>query len=334
MKQGDVKKDRNFHLPDLLVLLICLAGAFCSLWFFRNDLNQALTRMNEQPVGIVTYKYRAAQRRFVDRVLWSRVQRESPVYNGDYIRTAELSEANISFNNGALVSLSENSMIQVFLDAVGAKVDFARGGISVNAEGDAALLLSSGTNLVAVRDGAVNAAMADGGFDLSVTGGQVSLITPEGEREAGSGSAFSFLENGGVESPPQAVVLAPAPAARLLNSGADLLPVEFVWNKVNYSASMVTRIEIARDRAFQHTLTALEEPENDRAVIPLPSGSWWWRVSPVVAGESGEEDGGAGTAARSTGGKLVIVDAPPPAIISPAEGDLYRYQSKAPELRF
>jgi hypothetical protein len=30
----------------------------------------------------------------------------------------------------------------------------------------------------------------------------------------------------------------------------------------------------------------------------------------------------------------VIVDAPPPAIISPAEGDLYRYQSKAPELRF
>jgi hypothetical protein len=30
----------------------------------------------------------------------------------------------------------------------------------------------------------------------------------------------------------------------------------------------------------------------------------------------------------------VIVDAPPPAIISPAEGDVYRYQSKAPELRF
>jgi hypothetical protein len=326
VKQDDVKKERNFHLSDLLVLLICIAGALCSLWFFQNDMNRALTRMNEQPVGTVTYKYRAAQRRFADRVLWSRVQRESPVYNGDYIRTAELSEANISFSNGALVSLTENSMIQVFLDAGGAKVDFARGGISVDAAG-AALFLSSGANQVAVRDGAMNAVSADGSFDLRVTGGQVSFATPEGEQEAGSGSAFSFLEGGVVESPPQAVVISPAPAARVLNVRPDPMPIEFVWNRVNYSASMATRIEIARDRGFQHILTALEEPENDRTVVSLPSGVWWWRVSPTGA-EAGE-DGGAGTA-----GRLAVIDASPPAVISPAEGDLYRYQSKAPELRF
>jgi hypothetical protein len=331
MKQGDGKKDRNFRLPDMLVLLICLAGTLCSLRLFQNDLNRALIRMNEQPVGTVTYKYRAAQRRFVDRVLWSRVQRESPVYNGDYIRTAELSEANISFNNNAIISLSENSMIQVFLDADGARVDFARGGISVKAAGNSALFLSSGANRVTVRDGAVNAVSADGGFDLSVTGGLVSFSTPEGEREAESGSAFSFLGNGGVESPPQAVVISPPAAARFLNAGADSMPVEFVWNRVNYSPSMGTRIEIARDRGFQRILTALEEPESDRAVVRLPSGSWWWRVSPAVIGEAGE---GAGPEGRSAGGRLVVVDAPPPAIISPAEGDLYRYQSKAPELRF
>jgi hypothetical protein len=91
VKQRDVNRDRNFRLPDLCILLICLAGALCFLWLFQNDLNRTLTRMNEQAVGTVTYKYRAAERRFSDRVLWSRVQRESPVYNGDYIRTADLS---------------------------------------------------------------------------------------------------------------------------------------------------------------------------------------------------------------------------------------------------
>jgi hypothetical protein len=321
--------DRNFHLPDLFVLLVCLAGALCSLWFFQNDLNRTLTRMNEQPVGTVSYKYRAAQRRFADRILWSRVQQETPVYNGDYIRTAELSEAGLSFNNGAFVNLSENSMIQVFLEDDGAKVDFARGNISVNTEGGAALLLSTGAGQVAVRDGAASAASADGEFNLQVTGGTASFITGEGTQEIESGAAFTVSEDG-VEPLSQAVVLSPKPGDRLLGSPAGLTPVEFVWNRVNYSASMGTRIEIARDRGFRHSPVIMDVPEDSRAVTELAPGAWWWRISPAVPGEDGSPE----TAGHSAGGKLTIVDASPPVIVSPAEGDVFRYQSRMPELRF
>jgi hypothetical protein len=329
MKQRDVNSNKNFRPPDLCVLLICLAGALYSLWLFQNDLNRTLTRMNEQAVGIITYKYRAAERRFSDRVLWSRVQRESPVYNGDYIRTADLSEANVSFTNGAVISLAENSLIQIFLEGEGAKVDFARGGIAVNAEGGAALLLSSGAGQVEVRNGALAAASADGTFDLRVTGGSVSFITPEGTREAESGAAFTVLEDGSLESPPQVAVVSPRPGARLLNPSALPVPVEFVWNRVNYDASTGTRVEIARDRAFRQPLTAIDVPADDRAAAELPPGAYWWRVSPAAPAEDGAVPVG-----RAAEGKLVIVDASPPLTISPAEGAVYRYQSKAPELRF
>ena len=329
MKRRGLDGDRNFRLPDLLVLLICLAGTLASLRFFQIDLNRSLVRQDKQPVGTVSYKYRTAQRRFADRILWGRVQRETPVYNGDYIRTAELSEASLAFNNGAVVGLLENSMIQVFLDDGGVKVDFARGNVSMNAEGDAALRLSTGAGQVTVRDGAANASSAEGEFSLRVTGGAVSFVTGEETRELESGAALT-VSGGGIESPPQAVVLFPGPAERLPGSPAAVTPVEFVWNRLNYSASMGTRVEIARDRGFRRSLTVMDVPEDSRAVAELSLGVWWWRVSPVVPGENGNPE----PAGRSAGGKLVIVDASPPVIINPAEGDVFRYQSRTPELRF
>jgi hypothetical protein len=224
--------------------------------------------------------------------------------------------------------MSENSLIQIFLEDEGAKVDFTRGGIAVSAEGGAALFLSSGAGQVELRNGAVTAASADGTFDLRVTGGNASFITPEGTREAESGAAFTVLGDGSIESPPQAVVLSPRPGTRLLNPSALSMPVEFVWNRVNYAASTGTRIEIARDRAFLHSLTAMDVPEDNRTVVELPPGAYWWRVSPAAPAEEGIAAG------RSAEGKLAVIDASPPLTLSPAEGAVYRYQSGAPELRF
>lgn len=57
------------------------------------------SKLNEQPIATITFKYKTAPRKFMDRVVWDRLRQDSPVYNGDTIHTATLSEANIWFND-------------------------------------------------------------------------------------------------------------------------------------------------------------------------------------------------------------------------------------------
>jgi len=70
----------TFSFMDFLYIFFCLAGTLLCLGLFWRDLNQTLTRLAENPVGTISYKYRAAQRRFIDRLLWDRLKQESPVY--------------------------------------------------------------------------------------------------------------------------------------------------------------------------------------------------------------------------------------------------------------
>ena len=112
------KRNIRSIVEDIFVILICLAGMSLSLNAFVRELNRALVKFNEEPVATITFKYRSAQRRIDERVLWDRLRQESPIYNLDTIRTAERSEATLHFPDGNSVALSENTMIQVIVDSV------------------------------------------------------------------------------------------------------------------------------------------------------------------------------------------------------------------------
>lgn len=66
------------------------------------------SKLNEQPIATITLKYKTVQRKFMDRVVWDRLRQNYPVYNGDTIHTATLSEANIWFNDGNVMEMIEN----------------------------------------------------------------------------------------------------------------------------------------------------------------------------------------------------------------------------------
>ncbi len=87
---------------DVFVIVFCVSGAAFSLNLFRLDLFQSIASQNKKPMGAVTVKYNNVQRRFSDRVLWSRLTVESPVYLGDLIRVAEYSSATLNINDGVV----------------------------------------------------------------------------------------------------------------------------------------------------------------------------------------------------------------------------------------
>ncbi|MDR1863816.1 MAG: FecR family protein [Treponema sp.] len=291
---------------DFFVYIICIAGVLISLNFFRLDLFRTLTRRTEQPVGVITSTYKAAQRRFSDRVLWDRLRRESPVYNGDFIRTGGLSEATIAIAGGAVIALAENSLVQLHVDDTSARVDISGGGVSVNAaDSGSALILASGGSQVRVESGAVVSAGVDGeDFRFRVVEGNASF----------SG-----------EPPPaarEAAALYPRPAAGLINPGPEKLTVPFRWDRTNLDPEEPVLLEIAEDRNFSRLVFA-EDFTGDSAVAELVGGSYFWRVS-----------AGGGPVSSFDTFSLKVIDAPPPVLIAPVEGYQYRFRVKRPPVRF
>ena len=126
-KKTKFKSKNDLLIPFLIAILICLIGAAISYWFFHMSFFRALSKMDEEPIATITFKYKTAERKFMDRVIWDRLRQNSPVYNGDTIHTADISEATIWFEDGTTLDLAENTMAQVFLHddgTLGADLEF------------------------------------------------------------------------------------------------------------------------------------------------------------------------------------------------------------------
>jgi hypothetical protein len=331
MRKKRNTKSRAIRAADGAVICLCLLGAAAFLGLFYADLNRSLRRLNEEPVGFIAFSSRAALRRFQDRIIWDRLRKESAVYNGDFIRTAERSEAAVSFPGGELIGISENSLIRIFVEAGVPRIEFGRGDISVYA-GEAESFISFGGNRIRVAAGAV-VSLGDGnetgeGFKFQVIEGNAALITPAGERDAAAGTALVVDAEDALPGTSRVSVFTPPPAARYLTPVNAAVPVEFNWNSRNASGNGRTRIRIARDRDFDHPLTVWEGDAPEIAgdvseTAEIPPGTWRWRVS---SGDGREEILAAGG--------LTVVHFPPPEPLSPETEAAYYYQTEPPELRF
>ncbi|MDR1374795.1 MAG: hypothetical protein LBJ24_07475, partial [Treponema sp.] len=315
---------RSSLVKDGLLYACCAAGILFSLNLFRLDLFRTMTRLTEQPVGTITFKYRAAQRRFVDRVLWDRLRRESPVYEGDFIRTADLAEATITFAGGMIIDLEENSLIQIH---GGNRIGIGGGSLSAAADGEYELILVSGDTLTTVgAGGAVRAGVEDGGFALRVMEGTASF-TGGGENGTASAGETFILGETGPRTPRQAAPLSPRPQARLLNPGPGKLEAVFRWSRINLGAEETVRLEVAGDRSFERVLFS-GGMAGDRTTVELEPGSYFWRVlSPDDSGVSPPDSPLDVSAFR-------VIAAPAPVLITPAEGYSYRFRLKQPQVRF
>jgi hypothetical protein len=319
---------------DFIISILCLGGAFFCLRFFWADFNQTLSRQNAAPVGSISWKYKAAQRRFTDRVLWDRLQRESPIYNGNYIRTAEFSEATVTFAGGIVVDLAENSLIQIFRENAVPRIDLTEGGISVDTEasrGGAALTLNAGGRTIQTGEGAVfdTRVDGDGNFSLRLSEGSASFVQNGETLDLSAGQALIQNAEGRALDIPQTVMLSPKPVARLLHS-ADSMPVAFYWNAQNFGEGDSARIEIAQDRGFRRIVHVLDGGRGTDVSVDLTNGSYFWRAYP----EGGAEEDTAARLALASTGKLTILSLPVPRPLAPEEGREYRYRSKTPQIRF
>jgi hypothetical protein len=274
-KRKNTQSQRTNKFSDWAVILLCLLGTFFSFWSFWKDLNLSI-QQNQPPVGTITFKQRAAQRRFDDRNLWDRLRRESPVYNGDHIRTAELSDATVAFNDRRKFSLSENTLIQILSLNGKAAIDLASGDISVENPGPLVLVLISGNRQVELSGVMKARAAGDGSFDLAVLEGTAVIRQGNETIVRKAGETLSLGAGGIPEERPQVVMRFPLPDEEFISSGATL-EINFSWTPASLTGAELTRLEIASDRRFARILES-RDIETSGAALELVPGIYWWRA--------------------------------------------------------
>ncbi len=324
-------------LPFCITIFVCIIGATTNSWLFYNSFFRALSKLNEQPIATITFKYKTAQRKFLDRVVWDRLRQDSPVYNGDTIHTATLSEATIWFNDGNVMELMENTMAQVFLsEDNGAAVELEDGYATVDSsESENGLTLSSNGVQVAVKTGtslsagsvAQQGAAGGTGLSVQVLKGTASVQNADGTSVAiRQGEELSLGGNGATPARPTLTVLTPARNEKILYHEQGAADVHFSWN----NAVTSTSLQISQDKDFNDVLYTLNSEGINETSIKLENGIWYWRLD-------GSEDGTSEQQALEDGliksGRIQVIQSLPPSQVAPAENYSYGYRTRTPAVR-
>ena len=113
---------------DWSIFVFCSFGALFMFYLYYRDLNAFTVKADEQAVAKIYFKKNTVQRKVIGNDIWEKLNNETPVYNGDKIRTAKDSEVYAEFNDsGAKIQLRENSLIQIFNNKNERSVDFING---------------------------------------------------------------------------------------------------------------------------------------------------------------------------------------------------------------
>ncbi len=321
---------------DISVVILCIFGFIVSLYGFYMSFNRSLDKVNAEPIATITYKYNSAQRKLSDRVLWDRVKQNSSIYNGDLIRTAEVSEATITFKDGTKISLYDQSLAQIFYDDDGLEIDFLGGEIEiVSSETGPGVRLNSGSNIVEIKAGSSLVASADtivaDGFlqrddnavmTLQVFEGLADIVSSKNGQTSiiKDGDAVVLdSESATIEKPPITVFF-PETNAKYLHKIEDRVSVLFNW-KFAENSNIPYTLEISNTNDFsilqeQINITGLETTS-----VVVGDGVWYWRIYSVDP-EKGKS------------GRFKIIEAKKTIITAPFKEQTYFFNSIFPSVRF
>lgn len=338
---------------DYAVVLLCLFLSFTSLFLFWKDVNRTLSKIGETPIGTITFKYKVAQRKFADRLIWDRLQKESYVYNGDTIRTANLSEATIRFTDDNVITLEESSLAQIFLDSSGsASVDFAGGGIRIDSSQSASgISVSSGNTNFRIDSGSVMVASSGAGTGTSGGVDAGTGVLPDSSAETGAPGILSFevisgtasvtdsgsgelvnlslgeggsVSGEGVKKEPGITVLSPLQNSRFNNYGEGLFSVPFSVAKSGELSDSSVILEISETKDFETLRETVSLKGINQVNVDLPEGVWHWRISSRDS---------AGEQTVNTG-KFTVTRIPKPVLLVPGDKEVYSYRTVKPSIRF
>ncbi|MDR2343154.1 MAG: FecR family protein [Spirochaetaceae bacterium] len=331
-KRDNERRDRRWQIFDVLVVIFCVGGAALAFFLFWRDLNMTLTKQNEAPIAIISFKQKTAQRRFSDRIVWDLLRQDSPIYSRDVIHTADLAEATVLFSSdGASVDIGENSQIQVFETEYGKRIELSSGAISINtgSKGAKLVMVSSGTELDLNEGSLVSAvsSAAGSGTGLQIIEGSANILTTEGIVGIGAGDSLELGADGTPLVSASVSLLMPAPSAHYFTDGSAAT-INFSWNTSNFGPDDFVRFQISSEQRFSNVLESVDIRNSRSQTVNLAPGTYWWRAIP------NRPDAPEGASGPVIANKFSVVSIKSPEATLPASGSVVSYRSTPPVVRF
>ena len=335
-KKTKSRLKNSLFVPFYVAILVCVLGAAANSFLFYKNFFRALTKLNEEPIATITFKYKTAQRKFLDRVVWDRLRQNSPVYNGDTIHTSNMSEATIWFSDGNVMDLSENTMAQLFLsEDKTLRAELSDGSAVLDSSGaqEGMTLSSNGISVRLEKGSSLSAksvaenSSSQKNLSLQVMSGSANVQkTENGEEKSfavAQGDSFVLAENGELKNL-SVKMLEPAQNAKILYHSDGLKKVDFKWNtEKSDSEKISTLLLISTDKNFKEIVYRFFSENQSGAAFDLKSGTYYWKLSALQNDE--EKD--------SQNGKIQLIQSPLPELLVPVPQYEFNYRTKLPAVR-
>ncbi len=328
-------KTKNLAL-DFLVFLACASVFAASIWLFWNDLNKSSSRSDKDAIATITFKYKVAQRKFTDRVVWERLQQNSPLYDQDTIRTSDLASATITFSGGEVLAVHENTMVQIFKSSDGGvRLSVGGGGVDVDTSdsksgASLAIQMQDGSQVALEAGSRLSAtSLVDGQSSLQLQSGS-GVVSGESSDIALSAGETVKVEKGQVQKVPLSVTSVSSDLW-ILNSEKTPSPVHLEWvaseSDSSYGAieeenSKRYVVQTSRSKDFDVIDSTITVQNLNYADIPVTEGNVYWRVYEEAQPE------------KAVNGKIHLQNLLPPELSSPAENSVYKYRKNLPQIPF
>jgi hypothetical protein len=257
------KKRSDFRFLDLLIIIFFLFISFVCLYLFRLDLLNTFKLQNVEPAGTVVIKKNTVQRRLGDRVIWDRLNNESPVYVGDLIHVADISAATL-YLKGNSIELDENTLIRIVLSPDGEGLQ---------------IIVTSGTIAVFSEKGAERVSVNLNGQEVKSEPGTVlqAAVPVKGEPTV---KVFESVQKYTEETPVRKVqsprLLSPAANSMFHYAGDNVPVLNFQWTSVDEAASYVLQVSSKPD--FSDLRVNVNTSAVFASVSSLGRGLWYWRI--------------------------------------------------------
>lgn len=324
-----MQKKIKFRSPliDFLVVVFCLSVSGCFIWLFWQDLNKTTSRTDKDAIATISFKHNIAQRKYSDRIVWERLQQNTPLYDNDFIRTVDLAQATITFRDGTTLDVYENSMLQVsYSEETGVRLSIDGGDIQVAASDKAknvAIRLADGStvNMDAGASLSARSNTKENTQNIEVKGGSANVQTQTGQVTTVSFGQSVNIEKGAEIEVVPLTVISPAKETRLLSFDSSFRPVSVEWRQSGSNNQKVT-VQTSRTRDFKELLQSKTITEGNKTHIQSAKGTIYWRVF------------NDSTKDNPSTGRITTELVPPVNSIAPQSGTNYTYRINKPRITF
>ncbi len=233
---------------------------------------------DQPPIGIISSSDKDVRRKNTNNFIWLPGNKKDQIYNQDSIFTGDGSQAAIQLNDGSLIQIQENSLVNLNLKNGQMQLDLRFGQFVGN--GNSPLHIKTGNDEYTIQGKdakfEINRSHS-GALDVKLLSGNAEISGKSGKQHLKSNESLQISKKGAEKNLIEAKI-------RLLTQNniyqyrsADKEPISFEWDGRGPLAQY--QIEIAKSEDFKKILSLRLTAERKIAITDsLKEGFYFWHV--------------------------------------------------------